>query len=71
MIDRHAALGDHFLQVPKAQAVRQIPAHAQQDQRTFKMTPLEHLGPISTAQNLAPHSQPAASLRQNRSLSRF
>jgi len=41
MVDRHAALGDHFLQIPQAQPVGQVPAYAQHDQRALEMATLE------------------------------
>jgi hypothetical protein len=36
-----ASLGHHLLQIPIAEAVTQIPAHAQQDNLAFEVTPLE------------------------------
>ena len=38
MVDVNAALGHHLLQISKAEIVSQIPAYAQQDHRTVKMT---------------------------------
>jgi hypothetical protein len=43
MVNADAALGHHFLQVAQAQAIGQIPAKAQQDQRLVEMAALEHL----------------------------
>ena len=37
MVDVNAALGHHIFQIPKAEIVRKIPAHAQQDHRTVEM----------------------------------
>lgn len=37
MVDVNTALGHHLFQVPKAEIVRQIPAHTQQDHRTIVM----------------------------------
>lgn len=42
MIEPDAAFEDHFLQVPKAEAVGQIPANAQQNDRTVEMATFEH-----------------------------
>jgi hypothetical protein len=43
MIDGDAMLGHHLFEVPEAETVGQIPAHAQQDHRPIKMPTLEHL----------------------------
>jgi hypothetical protein len=42
MIDADAAFGHYFLQVAQAQAIAQIPAHAQRDHRLLEMRTFEH-----------------------------
>jgi hypothetical protein len=42
MINADAALGHHFFEIPQAQSVGEIPAHAQKDNRTIKMAATEH-----------------------------
>lgn len=43
MIDTDAALGHHFLQIAKAQAIGQIPTNAKQNDGLVEMAALEHL----------------------------
>jgi hypothetical protein len=43
VIDSDAALGHHLFEISQAQAVSEIPPHAQQDHRTIKMTAFEHV----------------------------
>ena len=40
MVDGDASLGHHLLQVPQAEAVSQIPSHAEQDCRAINSLPL-------------------------------
>jgi hypothetical protein len=39
MVDSEASLGHDLFQIPKADTVTQIPAHAQQDDLAFEMAP--------------------------------
>jgi hypothetical protein len=45
VVDRNAPFGHHLLKITKAQIVGQVPAHAKQDHRLVKLTPLKHLNP--------------------------
>ena len=44
VIHRKASFQHHFLEIPIAQSVAQIPADAEQDDFSFKLTPLERIG---------------------------
>ena len=54
MIDTDAALGHHFLQIAKAQAVGQIPANAKQNDGLVEMAALEHLNSPAKHQRPCP-----------------
>jgi hypothetical protein len=41
MVEVKASLGHHLFQTPIAEAVTEIPAHAQQDDLAFEVPPLE------------------------------
>ena len=41
MIDGHAALAHHLLQIAIADAIAAVPMHRPKDDLAFKMTPLE------------------------------
>ena len=42
VIDRHATFGHHLLQMPQAQRVGYVPAHANQDHFNWIMQPLKN-----------------------------
>jgi hypothetical protein len=44
MVDSEASLGHDLFQIPIAEAVAQIPAHAQQNDLALEMAPLEGAG---------------------------
>src|SRR5690606_21376076 len=49
VVDGDAALRHHLLEIAQAQAVSEIPADAEQDQRAIEMAAFEHLAPPERA----------------------
>src|SRR5215218_7314222 len=65
MVDGDAALGHHLLEIPEAQAIRQIPPHAEQDHRAIEVTAFEHDATPELARGIG-RTELLKGLRRNR-----
>ena len=54
MINRRTTLSQHFLDLPVADWIRHIPAHAPQDDIALKMAPFERIVIIPSRRNSQP-----------------